>query len=172
MACPKKYLLCVSDFGHSSDRQRLVSSAMANHVSSRPSPPHCVLAAGDNFYPRGVRSVHDPQWQSVFVHGFMLHDELRVPWYAALGNHDYEGETDAQIMYSNHSANPLCLADLEAERNAKCITETKAADEDKDKDMGRVWRMPGKCYSFVTMGGKVQVFVLDTNGAQLSVRRS
>jgi tartrate-resistant acid phosphatase type 5 len=57
-----------------------------------------IISVGDNFYENGVASAHDPQWQSSFenVYGDAA---LQVPWYAILGNHDYNGNCDAQIAY-------------------------------------------------------------------------
>jgi acid phosphatase len=44
-----------------------------------------ILLTGDNFYPCGVSSVHDPQWSKITEHFGPTH----LPVYAVLGNHDY-----------------------------------------------------------------------------------
>ncbi|HKX12642.1 MAG TPA: metallophosphoesterase [bacterium] len=54
------------------------------------------LLLGDNFYDVGVASVSDPQWQEKFEAVYTLD----VPFYALLGNHDYDGNEQAQIDYS------------------------------------------------------------------------
>jgi len=54
------------------------------------------LLLGDNFYDAGVASVSDPQWQAKFE---TIYD-LDVPFYALLGNHDYDGNEQAEIDYT------------------------------------------------------------------------
>jgi acid phosphatase len=61
-----------------------------------------VLAVGDNFYEDGVASVTDPQWQTSFEKVYTA-PSLQVPWHAILGNHDYHGNAQAQIDYSQTS---------------------------------------------------------------------
>ena len=58
-----------------------------------------VISVGDNFYEDGVASVNDPAWQTSYER---IYDApaLHVPWRVALGNHDYHGNTQAQIDYS------------------------------------------------------------------------
>ena len=61
-----------------------------------------VISAGDNFYEDGVAGVGDPKWRTSFEEVY-VHRALQVPWHVALGNHDYHGDTDAQIAYSKVS---------------------------------------------------------------------
>nr|WP_252732388.1 metallophosphoesterase [Paraglaciecola arctica] len=61
-----------------------------------------IATTGDNFYSNGVASVDDPYWKSSFediYHGPHLFEN----WYPTLGNHDYRGNWQAQIEYSNLS---------------------------------------------------------------------
>jgi tartrate-resistant acid phosphatase type 5 len=58
-----------------------------------------IISVGDNFYENGVSSVNDPQWQSSFESVYTA-PSLQVPWWVALGNHDYRGDCDAQIAYA------------------------------------------------------------------------
>ncbi|NVK55613.1 MAG: metallophosphoesterase [Alteromonadaceae bacterium] len=61
-----------------------------------------IISTGDNFYDNGVASVNDPYWQTSFesiYHG----PHLFLDWYVVLGNHDYRGNWQAQIDYSNIS---------------------------------------------------------------------
>lgn len=61
-----------------------------------------IISTGDNFYPVGVASEHDPQWKSSYediYKDFSLHWN----WYPVLGNHDYAGNPDAQVAYSKIS---------------------------------------------------------------------
>ncbi|HXQ15476.1 MAG TPA: tartrate-resistant acid phosphatase type 5 family protein [Caulobacteraceae bacterium] len=62
----------------------------------------CVISVGDNFYEDGVESVHDPKWKTSFEDVYTA-PSLQVPWYVALGNHDYHGNTQAQLDYANTS---------------------------------------------------------------------
>lgn len=61
-----------------------------------------IISTGDNFYPNGVVSVNDPLWQSAYediYHG----PHTFKDWYVVLGNHDYLGNAQAQIDYTNKS---------------------------------------------------------------------
>lgn len=60
------------------------------------------VAVGDNFYPNGVQSTQDYQWISSFE-SIYTHHHLHESWYVALGNHDYEGNIQAQIDYTKVS---------------------------------------------------------------------
>jgi len=60
------------------------------------------VCVGDNFYPNGVQSTTDYQWISSFENVYTNHS-LYENWYVALGNHDYRGNIQAQIDYSNVS---------------------------------------------------------------------
>lgn len=61
-----------------------------------------VISVGDNFYENGVASATDPQWKSSFEDIYTA-PALQVPWYVALGNHDYRGDPQAQIEYGRTS---------------------------------------------------------------------
>lgn len=64
--------------------------------------PAFVVSVGDNFYEDGVTGVDDPMWRSSFEQVYKA-PSLQVPWYVALGNHDYHGNAQAQIDYSQKS---------------------------------------------------------------------
>jgi len=55
------------------------------------------LFLGDNFYPTGVSSTTDPLWQSYFE---KVYADLPGPFYAVLGNHDYDGNPQAEVDYT------------------------------------------------------------------------
>ncbi len=61
-----------------------------------------MISLGDNFYDNGVQSTGDPQWQTTFE-DIYYQQSLKVPWYAALGNHDYHGNVQAEIDYTKIS---------------------------------------------------------------------
>jgi tartrate-resistant acid phosphatase type 5 len=61
-----------------------------------------VISTGDNFYPKGVISEHDPLWHYSFENVYTSYS-LQCNWYPVLGNHDYGADPDAQIRYSKIS---------------------------------------------------------------------
>lgn len=65
-------------------------------------PNNFVISVGDNFYPKGVISEHDPLWNFSFENIYTAHS-LQCDWYPVLGNHDYLSDPDAQIRYSKVS---------------------------------------------------------------------
>ena len=60
-----------------------------------------LLLLGDNFYPNGVKNVHDSQWDAKMKRFFPKHKVKN----AILGNHDYVGDVHAQLQYSLQSKN-------------------------------------------------------------------
>lgn len=63
-------------------------------------PTHAVLYLGDNFYPRGVTSVHDRQWKTKFEWLYRGAHLRGLPFFAVVGNHDHEGNVEAQAIYA------------------------------------------------------------------------
>lgn len=93
--------LVVGDWGRDgADRQREVAEQMAK-AAERLDSRH-VISVGDNFYENGVQSTSDPQWHSSFEEIYSA-KSLQIPWYVALGNHDYRGVPQAQIDYAKTS---------------------------------------------------------------------
>lgn len=64
--------------------------------------PEFVVATGDVHHFEGVRSVNDPLWMTNYELIYS-HPELMIDWYPVLGNHEYRGNTQAVIDYSNIS---------------------------------------------------------------------
>lgn len=77
-----------------------VSAAMGLFAAKH--EPQMALAVGDNFYPNGVKTVDDERFQKTFEEPFAA-PALKIPWYAALGNHDIRRNWQAQIDYSKKS---------------------------------------------------------------------
>lgn len=83
------------DWGTGGDEQREVASAIGDYCETE----NCefILTLGDNFYSDGVESVTDEQWEEKYHD---VYDFLDLPFYASLGNHDNNGNIQAQIDYS------------------------------------------------------------------------
>ncbi len=58
------------------------------------------LLLGDNFYETGVASTDDPQWKTKYQDMYTAYPSLKIPMFVALGNHDWAGNPQAQVDYS------------------------------------------------------------------------
>lgn len=87
-------IVFLGDAGNGDDMQYAVGRAMAAWCATH----RCDVVAylGDNFYPTGVRSSHDRQWQNKFE---LPYADVRVPFRPILGNHDYYGHQRAELVY-------------------------------------------------------------------------
>ena len=94
--------LAVGDWGRGGNRaQRQVADAMAVWADAH--PLRFIVSTGDNFYEDGVTSVTDPKWKASFEDVYTARS-LQIPWFVALGNHDYRGNVETQIEYSRWSS--------------------------------------------------------------------
>ncbi|MFM8179465.1 MAG: metallophosphoesterase [Candidatus Kapaibacterium sp.] len=89
--------LVIGDWGAATALQRKVAQGMARHAERE--KPQWILSTGDNFYPIGVSSARDEQFTTKWKDIYSAHS-LRLPWYCALGNHDYGDNPGAQVEYS------------------------------------------------------------------------
>ncbi|HTX49238.1 MAG TPA: tartrate-resistant acid phosphatase type 5 family protein [Caulobacteraceae bacterium] len=93
--------LAVGDWGRDgADRQSEVAEQMG--LTARAVRARFVISVGDNFYEKGVESATDPKWKTSFEDVYAA-PSLQVPWYVALGNHDYYGTPEAQLDYAKTS---------------------------------------------------------------------
>lgn len=98
---PSLNFLAVGDWGREGQQhQRDVAVRMGE--SARELDARFVISVGDNFYEDGVTSVDDPAWQKSFEDVYDA-PSLQVPWWVALGNHDYHANAQAQLDYSAKS---------------------------------------------------------------------
>lgn len=94
---PSSFLF-FGDFGTGTQEQHRVAKSMQGFCGNNACD--FVALLGDNFYPNGVSSVRDPLWVNYFE---IPYAALGIPFFAALGNHDYKGSVDSQIEYSTIS---------------------------------------------------------------------
>ena len=71
--------------------------------------PEFVVATGDIHHFEGVRSVNDPLWMTNYELIYS-HPELMIDWFPVLGNHEYRGNTQAVLDYTNISRRWTMLA--------------------------------------------------------------
>lgn len=128
------HIAAIGDFGTGSRQQKAVAQAIyRRHVAQ---PFDFGITLGDNFYRCGVKGVNDPKWKRFWEEPY---GRLGIPFYAALGNHDYghppiicpglAGSPDAEVAYTKVSA---------------------------------TWRMPARYYTY--RAGPALFVVLDTEG--------
>ena len=91
-------ILSLGDWGSASlggyHLRNAESTAAAMSVYVEKYKPKLVLNTGDNFYYCGIQNTSDPQVSSDYVE---LFGNIGLPWYNALGNHDYGFNPAAQL---------------------------------------------------------------------------
>jgi tartrate-resistant acid phosphatase type 5 len=93
--------LVVGDWGRNGEfNQKDVAYEMGKEATKNHT--NFVLSMGDNFYPDGVISTTDPQWNKSFEDIYTSYS-LNIPWHTCFGNHDYRGSIQAQLDYSKIS---------------------------------------------------------------------
>jgi tartrate-resistant acid phosphatase type 5 len=93
--------IVIGDFGRNGEyNQKEVANQIAKTAVEIDAD--FVVSVGDNFYPYGVQSTQDPLFEKSFE-DIYHHTDLQCEWYLALGNHDYGGNIQAQLDYSNIS---------------------------------------------------------------------
>ena len=92
--------IVAGDTGMAGERRDKALRALSD-IASETQLSFAILL-GDNFYPTGIQSLHDPRWNTDFEQLFKLAD-FNMPFYSVLGNHDYAGNIQAQIDYSQIS---------------------------------------------------------------------
>jgi len=93
--------MIVSDFGWNGyAHQQEVADQMAKTADSI--HVKFIATCGDNFQLIGVASTQDPLWVTN-IENVYKSNALQVEWFPVLGNHDYKGNTQAEIDYSKIS---------------------------------------------------------------------
>jgi len=142
-------LLTMGDIGQVGPGQARVAAAMEKYVRGAGRSFDALFTAGDNFYVK-FTGVDDPKWRTMFEDMYNP-SVLNFPFYAALGNHDYEEVTPGgvrkwQIEMDYAKAHP----------NSR-------------------WKLPAHCYRVDFPGGAekplVSVLVLDSYKDQVGEQR-
>lgn len=135
--------IAIGDTGKGNADQRRVAVAMRDVCAQR----GCdfVLMLGDNIYDKGVTGIADPQWQSKFEQPYR---DIDLPFYVALGNHDYGGE--------------LLGIDVGGLGNEWDLGRIEVAYS----EVSTKWNMPATHYTITW--NHVGIIVLDTNALMWS----
>lgn len=158
----KLIFAAIGDFGNPTPAVLKTAKAMGQWAEK--ASPSFILALGDNFYPSGVQSVDDEGFEEKWQNVFLTYPSLKVPWRAVLGNHDYDGNVQAQIDFTTHRSNPQGLWQLPAKTHSfsVCLSGTPTSAS---------LRASPSNYMSEDSGGNCSVdfFALDTNECQNSV---
>merc|ERR1711865_121709 len=96
--------IVISDYGTGSHIQQQVAAQLTKTAKDKNA--RFVLSLGNNLWPRGVENTTDKEWEQQWYAPYYGNEErgnmqsLVVPWYAALGNVDYMGNSSALLQYS------------------------------------------------------------------------
>lgn len=93
----------LGDWGRRGSPSQKVVAFQLNEWAKKERPKF-ILATGDNFYDNGVVDVEDSHWKQSYENVYSERPLTSIPWYVALGNHDYNGNVQAQIDYSKLSS--------------------------------------------------------------------
>jgi 3',5'-cyclic AMP phosphodiesterase CpdA len=93
--------LISSDLGRNGYYDQKAVAEMMGEVA-KIADPEFIAVLGDVHHFQGVRSVQDPLWLTNFE-WIYKHPELMIAWHPVMGNHEYEGSTQAVLDYSSVS---------------------------------------------------------------------
>lgn len=96
---PKLSFVFFGDSGKGNSEQYSVSRGIKKFCEEEMC--EFITLLGDNFYPSGVSSVHDSQWKTKWWDPY---NTLGLIFYSALGNHDYQGNPQAQVEYGKRNS--------------------------------------------------------------------
>ncbi|MBI4405696.1 MAG: metallophosphoesterase [Deltaproteobacteria bacterium] len=128
--------LFFGDSGTGEPAQFLTAGSMSRYCTKHPC--QFVLALGDNFLPRGVSSTSDPKWKTHFLDPYRA---LQLVFFPVLGNHDYQGNVQAQLGYTQESKwwhMPSRFYSFEKEGVQLIALDTNQFDEEQGKWLNQV----------------------------------
>ena len=91
----------VNDLGRNGYYQQKPIASLMGWMGEETSPDF-IVAAGDTHHFDGVASTSDPLWMTNYELIYN-HPELMIDWYGINGNHEYRGNTQAVLDYSDIS---------------------------------------------------------------------
>lgn len=98
-APPELRLLAMGDWGENNSAQSRVAWAMSDYLVAPGPAVNGLLSVGDNFYVP-LSGTDDPAWQRLFEKMYDP-DQMKFPFYVALGNHDCEpGKVEIELAYA------------------------------------------------------------------------
>lgn len=107
MPAPHKVsIIAFGDQGSGDFRQRRVAALMESACRKMPNLAF-IQTLGDNFYSRGVKTLHDPLWNTAFQSIYNTPCLADTVFHASLGNHDEAGNPAVQIAYTRHDPGPV-----------------------------------------------------------------
>lgn len=99
----KKFNFYVAnDLGRNGYYDQKPIAELMGEMAEAGADPEFVLATGDIHHFNGISSVNDPLWMTNYELIYS-HPELMIDWFPVLGNHEYRGNTQAVMDYSQVS---------------------------------------------------------------------
>ena len=144
--------------GRNQRTQRLVADQIARTAHQR--QIDFVIGAGDNFYSWGVTDETDPQFSTKFESVYNGSQKLReVPFFMALGNHDYKGNILGQMDYTTkHLRSPTSRTEVPA-ATTTTTSDKNGSTSPLSPPSGR-WYLPYAYYAQL-LGDSLLLLVLD-----------
>lgn len=101
IATTKLKFLVVGDWGRNGTQNQQEVANQMNRTALNENVDF-IISTGDNFYETGVKNTQDSQWKTSFE-DIYTGNPLQKDWFVVLGNHDYQGNPQAQIDYTKIS---------------------------------------------------------------------
>ena len=89
----------ITDFGTVVHHYNKPKVAKQMQLFAAKTNPQFIISSGDNFHTDILKAVQDTAWQWDYGQFFRVGNIKDLDWYAALGNHDYTGNPEAEIAY-------------------------------------------------------------------------
>lgn len=92
--------IVISDYGTGNDVQGAIAAQVAKNAKD--GNARFVLSSGNSFWPKGVNNATDDMWEELWYRPYYGREteKLNIPWYSALGDVDYMGNSSTQLSYS------------------------------------------------------------------------
>lgn len=162
--------------GNAKEAQRKVAELLYIIAKDPSKKPDFILILGDNFYDFGIRSPDSPAFKTHFYEMYKkLFDELNIPFFVILGNHDENlhklnktrpwRESGVSVGLHQVAASYLKDAIYTSTESKIALYNTKSKDDDGtfelDLDTLPAWNMPSRAFSLLK--DNTQLFCMDSN---------